>query len=86
MPIKDITCDTSVADLVTYVELSSIQYAFGWNSWVSTRAASQLWNMEKKRKRALVRIQICWCHRVPLIRCALINTVKGTIHPRLKCE
>lgn len=53
MPIKDITCDTSVTDLVTYVELSSIQYAFGWNSWVSTRAASQLWNMKKKKKKSI---------------------------------
>lgn len=46
MSIQHITSDTSVADLVTNIKLCSIQYAFGWNSWVSTWATSQLWKME----------------------------------------
>lgn len=48
MSIQDIASDTPVADFITYVELGSIQYAFGWNPWVSTRAASQLWKQNDK--------------------------------------
>lgn len=42
MSIQDVAGDTPVADLVTHVELSSIQYPFGWNPRVSTWAAPQL--------------------------------------------
>lgn len=48
MSVQDITGDTPVAHLVSYIELSSIQYAFGWNPRVSTRTASQLWKMERE--------------------------------------
>lgn len=48
MSIQDVAGDAPVADLVAYVELSSIQDAFGWNSWVSTRATSQRCNMEEE--------------------------------------
>lgn len=43
MSVQDVAGDAAVADLVTYAELSAIQYAFGRNPWVSTGAAPQLW-------------------------------------------
>lgn len=48
MSVEDVPGHAAVADLVTYVELSSIQYAFGRDPRVTTGTASELWKMEIK--------------------------------------
>lgn len=46
MAIKYVTSHTAVADLVTNVKPCTVQYTFGWDSWISTGATLQFCNTE----------------------------------------
>ena len=48
MAVQHVASDAAVADLVSDIELRPVQDALGRNTWVSARAAAQLWGKTKE--------------------------------------